>query len=371
MKHSPKRTLASLLAASLLLVCMPGASSAAGLTVVDMNTNSAADLVTALVGSGVSVSNIALTGTNISSGTFAGGTGILGFEEGVVLGSGNVNHVTGPNTASNLSTALGTAGDADLSALAGVATQDATVLEFDFVPNGDTIHWQYVFASDEYNEWVGFNFNDVFGFFLNGTNVALVPGTSDVVSVNSINLGSNAAYYRNNALPSPTIDIAYDGLTAVLTISAPVNKDATNHMKLAIADGRDRIYDSTVFLKKGSFSTTPPPCTTLPSLTWESPLSATVPADVNAGDTLPITFRWMTCTGSTFDKSASIRVRDADTNALIAGYTYGYDILYNAGTGLYTQPFDTALHNIGAGRRLKVMVYFGGKLRGTAMVNVN
>ncbi|HWI52848.1 MAG TPA: choice-of-anchor L domain-containing protein, partial [Symbiobacteriaceae bacterium] len=218
-------------------------------------------------------------------------------------------------------------------------------------------------------EFVGSPFNDVFGFFLNGTNVALVPGTGDIVSVNSINGGSNAAYYRSNT--GGTIETKMDGLTVVMTISAPVNKNGVNHMKLAIADRGDHIIDSNVFLKQGSFSTTPPPCTMTPSLTFESPLSFTTPANVNAGDTFPIDFRWLTCTGSTFESSVTVRVRDAATGALIAGYTYGYDIAYNPGTGLYSQPFNTALHSIGAGRQLKVMVYIGGKLRGTALVNVN
>ena len=44
-----------------------------------------------------------------------------------------------------------------------------------------------------------------------------------------------------------------DGLTTVLTCSAPVNPGVTNHMKLAIADASDSRYDSNVFLRAGSF----------------------------------------------------------------------------------------------------------------------
>lgn len=361
--------LAVLLAAT--MGAFPGTATAAGpLTVADMTGQSASDLVTALLGAGVTVSGISYQGNSTSAGTFGGGNGVIGFDEGVVLGTGNVNHVIGPNSGANKSTSYGTAGDGDLSALiGGTATNDATVLEFDFVPNADTIHWQYVFSSEEYNEWVGSQFNDVFGFFLNGTNVAIVPGTSDIVSVNSINGSANAAYYIDNT--TATLNTSMDGLTVVLTISAPVNKNLTNHIKLAIADAGDRIVDSNVFIKKGSFSTTPPPCTTTPSLTWQAPLSATTPASVTAGDTFPIDFRWMTCSGSTFDSSVTVRVRNATTNQLIAGYTLNYDIAYDAATGIYSQPFDTALHSIAAGTRLKVMVYFGGRLRGTSYVDVN
>lgn len=350
---------------------LPGTTSASGpLVVADLSSQTSADLVTALVGAGVSVSNIAYQGTSISAGTFTGGTGVVGFEEGVILSSGRAADVVGPNNyGSNKSTTLGTSGDAALGALVSKTTYDATVLSFDFVPNADTIHWQYVFSSEEYNEYVGSNFNDVFGFFLNGGNVALVPGTSDIVSVNSVNAGSNATYYVNNQFG--VVNTSMDGLTVVLTISAPVNKDQVNHIKLAIADASDQIIDSNVFIKKGSFSTTAPPCTTAPSLSWESPLSATTPASVIAGATFPIDFRWTTCTGSSFDKSVSVRVRDNVTNRLIAGYTLNYDIAYNAGTGVYSQPFNTAIHSIPAGSQLKVMVYFNSRLRGTALVNVN
>jgi len=204
---------------------------------------------------------------------------------------------------------------------------------------------------------------------LNGVNVALVPGSGAVVSVNSINLGSNAAYFVDNT--SGARNTQMDGLTVVMTISAPVDKNVRNTIRLAIADGGDRIYDSNVFLKKGSFSTTAPPCTSNPSIILSSPLDAVVPANVNAGDTLVMQWHWLTCSGSTFDKSMSVRVSNAATNALIAGYTYGYDITYDAGTGLYSLPFDTAKHSISPGTQLKIMIYFNGRLRSTPLVNVN
>jgi len=55
-----------------------------------------------------------------------------------------------------------------------------------------------------------------------------------------------------------SINTEYDGLTVVLTCIALVNTGVANHMKLAIADGSDTFLDSGVFLKQGSFSTTPP-----------------------------------------------------------------------------------------------------------------
>ena len=70
----------------------------------------------------------------------------------------------------------------------GYSTYDATTLEFDFVAPTDVISFQYVFASDEYNEWVNSSFNDAFGFFLDGVNIAKIPGTDINVAMASGNI---------------------------------------------------------------------------------------------------------------------------------------------------------------------------------------
>lgn len=85
----------------------------------------------------------------------------------------------------------------------------------------------YVFSSDKYNEYVHSVHNDVFAFFVNGDNCALVPGTADPVSINTINNGNpygsspseNPQYYRNNDLSDGggSIDTEMDGLATVLS----------------------------------------------------------------------------------------------------------------------------------------------------------
>jgi len=106
------------------------------------------------------------------------------------------------------------------------STNDAAVLEFDFVPTQSTISFQYVFASEEYNEYVD-QYNDVFGFFVNSQNIALIPGSSDPVTINNVNNGDNPQYYRDNDYgdfsqntPYPT---QFDGFTSVLqaTLTTP------------------------------------------------------------------------------------------------------------------------------------------------------
>lgn len=244
----------------------------AGLTTQDLNTTTPDQLASALAGPGVTVSNVRLTGAPVSAGVFAGGNDIaggtdkIGISDGVVLSSGNIASVVGPNLSGNTTASLQLPGDPDLDALVGTATFDATVLEFDFVPSADKVFLQYIFASEEYNEFVNSPFNDVFAFFINGVNCATIGDPRVPVSINNVNNGNpvggggpNAALYQNNDIASGApINTEMDGLTVALTCEAAVTPNASNHMKLAIADTGDGILDANVFVKTGSITTVPP-----------------------------------------------------------------------------------------------------------------
>ncbi|MCD4725489.1 MAG: choice-of-anchor L domain-containing protein, partial [Bacteroidales bacterium] len=121
-----------------------------------------------LVGSGVSVSNVTYQGNNFMRGSFTNGHATnLGLDDGVTLSSGSVMQI--PNNAVvHASTPYGLSGDPTLNAISTALTHDASVLEFDFVPTADTLRFRYVFGSEEYPNYVGSSFNDVFGFFVNG-----------------------------------------------------------------------------------------------------------------------------------------------------------------------------------------------------------
>lgn len=220
------------------------------------------DLVNNLLGGGVSVSNVVYTGANCAAGTFSGGTGIIGFESGIILSSGNISNVIGPNDSPSKTTDNGLPGDASLDALIpGYTTYDASVLEFDFVPTSSVITFQYQFGSEEYPEYVNSPFNDVFGFFLNGVNLALIPGTTTPVSINNVNNGNpsgnypsfatNPNYFIDNT--AGTLNTQLDGLTVVFSATAQVNAGVANHIKLAIADAGDHVLDSDVFIQASSF----------------------------------------------------------------------------------------------------------------------
>ncbi len=256
------------------------------------------DLVNTLLGGGITVENVTYVGDDTASGRFAG-LDAIGFGSGIVLSTGAAGDVVGPNSSEDFTTAFGSPGDAELDAIVTpLTTEDAAVLEFDFTPTTSDVSFRYVFGSEEYNEYVNSEFNDVFGFFVNGQNCASVPGTSDAVSVNTVNGGNpfgtdatNAGFYRNNSINDPgpaSIDTELDGLTTVFTCSAQVNAGQTNHLKLAIADTSDGDLDTAVFLEALSFQSDVAPECPNQSLSVQTgvalPVTLTA-TDANAGDT--------------------------------------------------------------------------------------
>ena len=144
------------------------------------------------------------------------------------------------------------------------------MLKFDFTTTTSDLSFKFAFASEEYNEFTNTEFNDVFGFFVDGTNIALLPGTNTPISINNVNGGAplgvnpqNPAFFNNNDLSDggPFFDLEYDGFTDVFTVSA-LGLGAGNHtIKLAIADTTDFSLDSGVFIEAGSFSPAAPPST--------------------------------------------------------------------------------------------------------------
>ncbi len=206
----------------------------------------------------LTATNIVYTGAAGSIGYFSNGIPGLDFEDGVILSSGNVSDAPGPNSSGSTGTGMGTAGDATLESIVGDITNDAAVLEFDFVPASDLLEFEYVFASDEYPEYANSSWNDVFAFLISGgpegysnVNVALIPSTSIPVTINNVNDVDYPQYYVDNQT-SPNIE--YDGMTVTLTATKSVTACATYHIKLAVADVLDDAWDSAVFLKASSFT---------------------------------------------------------------------------------------------------------------------
>lgn len=225
--------------------------------------------------------NIRRIGSNPAGiGFFEGPDSIVGFDRGIILSTGNVADATGPNSDTDVGSELeGDVSDPDLDLASTGNVFDAVGIEFDFIPLQPTVTFRYVFASEEYCEFVGAPFNDIFGFFISGSgingpfsdgavNLATIPGTNQPVSINNVNYGENQAFYLDNEFPSVRIaagcggdpepgprfqSIEYDGQTVILTATVELQICSTYHIRLVVGDVQDSDLDSAVFLEGGSF----------------------------------------------------------------------------------------------------------------------
>lgn len=210
-----------------------------------------------LAGANINIINPSIVGDTTQYGLFNfTGTG-LGLSSGVILSTGAISNAIGPNTSTGASTSFNRPGDADLTSLAGFNTQDAVVLEFEFEVQGDELEFNFVFLSEEYNEFVNQSFNDVFAFYISGPgitgqeNLAVVPGTTTPVTINSINNGSFWQFYNDNT--NGSVNIEFDGFTTLMKArKTNLTPCGVYKLSLRIADGSDDRLDSGVLLQENS-----------------------------------------------------------------------------------------------------------------------
>ena len=219
----------------------------------------------------VTVTNVVggdFNGTDQSYGFFDAIGTTFPFESGIVLSTGRLQNVPGPNSSLSDDDAPNWQGDIDLeNALNESGTINATILEFDFTSVASQVSFRYIFASEEYqeNNPNSCQYSDLFGFLIRPTvgqdqyqNIALVPDTDTPVKATTVTPGvqgscppQNETYFGSyNGVDSP---INFNGQTAVLTATANVVPYQSYHVKLVIADEQNYRYDSAVFLEAGSF----------------------------------------------------------------------------------------------------------------------
>jgi len=238
-----------------LLVIVLGTPAVAQLSVMDsLSSSFVADL---LEGQNLTINNLVVNCPASAMGYFSG-TSEVPISQGLVLTNGAADAIAGPvfNFASG--GAMGP-GDLDLNAElgGGYPTYDACVLEFDCVPIGDTLLFNFAFGSEEYPEFVNSSFNDIFAIYLSGPgyqpqqNVASLPDGTPV-AINNVNAGLNAQYFVDNEGQGGQF-VAYDGFTTNLTAFAVVVPGEAYHFKTAIADAGDGVLDSGVMLEAFSF----------------------------------------------------------------------------------------------------------------------
>lgn len=229
------------------------------------------------------VTNITMNGGGNQIGKFASGATSIGFNSGIMLATGDIGVAPGPNDQDGAGGGGNGSTDVDLATIATGPMFDVSTIEFDFTPTQSMLSFEYVFASEEYCEYVNTQFNDVFGFFISGPgingakNLATI-GNSVPITINTINHITNSALYvhntppgedRNNcedggisggllpatpSLSQSTQQCEFDGFTRRMTATVQVVPCSTYHIKLAIADVGDGLWDSAVFLRAGSFA---------------------------------------------------------------------------------------------------------------------
>lgn len=227
-----------------------------------ISTNSSAvDMAQEIFGDGVTVVSASYSGDNRSSGIYTNGDavapGVTPADTGVMLSTGRLRDFThgsgDPNTSTHTSSNThGIDHDTGFDNLAGASTYDASILDVDFIPTGDTMSLQFVFSSEEYPEYAGSIYNDMVGVWVNGSPVQLAVGTGDT-AVGNVNGTSNQNLYIDNT--GDAYNTEMDGFTVTMTLKMPVIAGQVNSIRIGIADVGDSVYDSTLLIAGNSAQT--------------------------------------------------------------------------------------------------------------------
>jgi uncharacterized repeat protein (TIGR01451 family) len=243
-------------------------------------------ILSSLLGPNVALSNLVIsqgtTGKSIATftGGLTGGTPNIGINAGVALVTGDASTAIGPNNIGSRSTSnAGSSIDSDLLAIDPNTNQfDTTSISVDVIPAGNFMSVKFVFASEEYDEYVCSQYNDAMGIFVTGpgivsntttgkANIARVSnGTGNFfpISINQINKGvagsngsstypnctllTNSAFYTSN--PANGANLQYDGMTIPIEAVVAVTPQQKYTVKIAVADISDTSLDSAVFVEK-------------------------------------------------------------------------------------------------------------------------
>ena len=375
-----------------------------------------------LIGNGVITSNHSYIGNSSQIGYFTDSLGLIGMSEGFVLSTGRVDSigVLGGDTLwwdpiwdstftfiidstpfiENyfLSDDLSGSGDPDLLTIANsvpaligqtfsvLSTHDAAILEFDFVPAADTVKFNYVFAGEEYLDWVNTEFNDVFAFLISGPgitgpyaspaafpggaiNIAVVPNSNPVlpIGISTVNDQINSQYYNHDSTTSVS---AFNGYTDVFTAKAIVSACNVYHIKLAITDAADGVWNSGVFFEAGSFDAIEPGALDITVITTDAicygDSSGTASICVQ-GASPPFIITWNSQNPNAL-LAGNYTVNITDANGIISAQSY----VINGPTAILTtisQPsFDLESNTIGGTPNYSYQWLFLGSVVGT---NVN
>lgn len=340
-----------------LFVAILTLSARIGMAQIAIDTTHSAEFLVqeVLLGKGVVAENIKFTGATHALGLFTDTSRILSVNKGILLTSGSALLCKGPNTFTDMQFVNRTKGYPKLESLAHGRTFDAAVLEFDFITSSENLSFRFIFASEEYTEYVGSKYNDVFAFYINGpgmnnVNLAVLPRSDIPVTVNTINYKKNRKYYVDNPTASihepivydvqkkkvvrnknynkpkalPKYNIQYDGFTRVLEAACKVQPGAVYHIEIAIADVNDYSLDSGVFLEANTFSSTGEVISKIPPATDDADAAPDPFPDLIILEDALFAFNKYDLMASSFDilnQLAAYMKRHTEIKVEIAGHT--------------------------------------------------
>ncbi|WP_421702503.1 Hint domain-containing protein [Aliiroseovarius sp.] len=220
---------------------------------------SATEMAQTIFGDGVTVVSATYSGSGYSSGTYSGGDttspGVTPSDTGVILSTGRARDFTNSSGQANqdTNTSTNTGGqnnNPDFNAAAGARTYDASYMDVDFIPTGDTMTMQFVFSSDEFPEYANSSYQDFVGVWVNGAQATMAIGDANPGNLVG---GINQNLYVDNT--SDQYNTEMDGFTVTMTLTFPVVPNVVNSIRIGIADVGDSRYDSNLLIAGDSVQT--------------------------------------------------------------------------------------------------------------------
>ncbi|MEG4205721.1 choice-of-anchor L domain-containing protein [Microcoleus sp. Pol7_A1] len=212
---------------------------------------------------GLSNFSVSIMGNSAAFGTFTNDP--FGLTSGVVLSTGKVADLPGQNRKDNV-VVLTNGSDLNTDFGAKGEKGDFTELNLSFFANStvEKLFFEYVFASEEFPEFGGSEFNDDFELLLNGTNLAKLSDGKTVTINNLVPDPNNRSKDHRDYIDNPSLTgiaaniVKLDGFTKVLGFEGLLKKNQTNVLSIRIKDVGDGNLDSAVFIKGGSVGTVQP-----------------------------------------------------------------------------------------------------------------
>lgn len=188
------------------------------------------------------------------------------FSTGIIFSTGNVtslddnmsNQFNNPNAMGDgeyggIGGAGAAGGGTDNDFDDGGGEFDVAHISFDASVIGTSIlSGRFVFASEEYLEYIGVGFNDNIRIFVNGTNRALTPN-GFFVNIDNINNTTEQAFFNDNETTTTSYNIEADGFTDVISFTITL-LPGTSQIKIGVADILDNSFDSWFLFEANGFT---------------------------------------------------------------------------------------------------------------------